>query len=91
MLWHGDHARKLSRATDRQMIEKPTHSSRAGLSCKKADFGEMQKNAAISGRSHPWAVVCKGKGGTEPPKLRSLEGHKAEPATASLGKRGLMD
>lgn len=43
MLWHRDHARKLSRATDRQMIEKPTHSSRAGLSCKKADFGEMQK------------------------------------------------
>lgn len=43
VLWHGDHARKLSRATDRQMIEKPTHSSRAGLSCKKADFGEMQK------------------------------------------------
>lgn len=53
MLRHGAHAWKLPGATDRQMIEKPTHSSRAGLSWKKSGFGEMQKMLQVQvGSAH---------------------------------------
>lgn len=62
MLWHGAHARKPSGATDRQMIEKPTRSSRAGWSCKKAGFGEMRNVLQVQAGPIPglWFVRAGG-------------------------------
>lgn len=88
VLWHGGHTRRPPGATDRQMIEKPTHSSRAGLSWKKSGFGEMQKTLRVQAGPTPGLGFVRAGVALSPQNSGPWKGTKQNQPQHPLGRQG---